>query len=84
MNENAEQIYALLVEANPVPDIEALPPTLAETSHLHLVHPRRDDMLELHHNAAETFQPLVIVSQRPCAAHRSRMLRPPWSRSFRV
>jgi len=40
-----ERIYALLVEANPVPDPDALPERLADAvPHLHVIDPRREPM----------------------------------------
>lgn len=44
-----EQIYALLVAANPVPDTETQPEPVAQTQpHLHLVDPRRSVMQTQH------------------------------------
>jgi hypothetical protein len=43
MSESAERIYALLVEANPVPDVDAVSTTL-ERPHLRVIDTRRDDM----------------------------------------
>ncbi len=44
MIESAESIYALLVEANPVVDVDAIPTTLVESPHLRSIDTRRDDM----------------------------------------
>ncbi|MEE8330361.1 MAG: hypothetical protein V3R84_01160 [Acidimicrobiia bacterium] len=44
MSESAERIYALLVDVNPVPDIEDLQTALAETPHLYVIDTRRNDM----------------------------------------
>lgn len=44
MNRSEEQVYALLAEANPIPDGTAIPETLTAAPHLSLVDPRRDDM----------------------------------------
>jgi hypothetical protein len=42
MNRSAENVYALLVEANPVSDVENLP--VSDRPHLYVVDTRRDDM----------------------------------------
>jgi hypothetical protein len=44
MSRSAEQVYALLVDANPIPDVDAMPETLQQTPHLRVLDPRRDDM----------------------------------------
>ena len=44
MSESAERIYALLVDANPVPDVEQVPTILAERPHLYVIDSRRDAM----------------------------------------
>ena len=44
MSESAERIYALLVDANPVPDIDAVPTHLADRPHLHVIDTRSDEM----------------------------------------
>lgn len=44
MSKSAEQVYALLVDANPIPDVDAVPETLQPAPHLRVIDPRRDDM----------------------------------------
>ena len=44
MSRSAEQVYALLVDANPFPDVDAVPEMLQPAPHLRVIDPRRDDM----------------------------------------
>ncbi len=44
MSESAERIYALLVDANPVPDIDAVSTHPADRPHLHVIDTRSDEM----------------------------------------
>jgi hypothetical protein len=44
VSESTEQIYALLVDANPVMDVDSVPTTLTEKPHLRVIDTRRDDM----------------------------------------
>ncbi len=44
MSESTERIYALLVDANPVPDIGNLPTDSAHTPHLYVIDARSDKM----------------------------------------
>jgi hypothetical protein len=55
MNKSAEHIYALLVDANPIPDFEGLSEELHETPHLRIVDPRRDTM----QTETRTMQPIT-------------------------
>lgn len=44
MSESAERIYALLVDANPVPDVDTMPKDSAHKPHLYVINARSDEM----------------------------------------